>query len=267
MSHIGVFDSGLGGLTGYRVLRELLPEEDLVYFGDNARVPYGTKSREVICRYALQDTRFLLSRDVRAVLVACGTVSSNALELLQERFDVPFVGVVSPAAEAAVKAVSAKNGNILVLGTAATVGSGAYEKAIRSLDRSVRVASVACPMFVPLAENGHTEKGDIAATAIAREYLDPYREFHADAVILGCTHFPLLAPIIADVLPEPTLISAGAESAHAMAKLAQSQNFAGGNGTDAFYTSDDPVSFAENASRFLGRPLGAAVSKVDIETY
>lgn len=267
MSHIGVFDSGLGGLTGYRALRELLPQEDLIYFGDNARVPYGTKSREVICRYALQDTRFLLSRDVRAVLVACGTVSSNALELLQERFDVPFVGVVSPAAEAAVRIASAKNGRILVLGTAATVGSGAYEKAIRTLDRSVRVASVACPLFVPLAENGHTEKGDIAATAIAEKYLRPYTDFCADAVILGCTHFPLLSDIIADILPAPVLVSAGAESARAMAELARSQGFAQGRGTDAFFTSDDPVSFAENASRFLGRPLGAAVSKIDIETY
>ncbi len=267
MSHIGVFDSGLGGLTGYRALRELLPDEDLVYFGDNARVPYGTKSREVICRYALQDTRFLLSRDVRAVLVACGTVSSNALELLQEHFDVPFVGVVSPAAEAAVKVASAGGGNILVLGTAATVGSGAYEKAIKSLDRSVKVASVACPMFVPLAENGHTEKGDVAATAIAEKYLRPYADLHADAVILGCTHFPLLSDIIADVLPEPKLISAGEESARAMALLARSRHLADGNGTDAFYTSDDPLSFAENASRFLGRPLGASVTKVDIEKY
>lgn len=267
MSHIGVFDSGLGGLTGYRALRELLPAHDLVYFGDNARVPYGTKSREVICRYALQDTRFLLSRDVRAVLVACGTVSSNALELLQERFDVPFVGVVSPAAEAAVRIASAKNGKILVLGTAATVKSGAYEKAIRALDASVEVASVACPMFVPLAENGHTQKGDVAATAITHKYLDPYMDFHADAVILGCTHFPLLSDVISSVLPTPALVSAGAESARAMAELVGAQLPDGGCGTDAFYTSDDPASFAENACRFLGHPLGVNVSKVDIETY
>ena len=267
MSHIGIFDSGLGGLTGYRALRELLPAQDLVYFGDNARVPYGTKSREVICRYALQDTRFLLSRDVRAVLVACGTVSSNALELLQERFDVPFVGVVSPAAEAAVRIASAKNGKILVLGTAATVQSGAYEKAICALDGSVKVESVACPMFVPLAENGHTQKGDIAATAIAQKYLDPYMDFGADAVNLGCTHFPLLADVISSVLPAPVLVSAGAESARAMAELVSAHGFGGGDGTDSFFTSDDPVSFADNACRFLGSPLRVPVGKVDIETY
>ena len=267
MSHIGVFDSGLGGLTGYRALRELLPAEDLVYFGDNARVPYGTKSREVIRRYAMQDVRFLLSKEVEAILIACGTVSSNALELLEDRFSVPFVGVVCPAAEAAAKLADAKNGKILVLGTAATVKSGAYEKAIREIDRSLRVESVACPLFVPLAENGHTEKGDIAATAIAREYLLPYKEFDADAVILGCTHFPLLAEIIADVLPGPALVSAGEESARAMAKLVMAMQIAKGNGKDSFYTSDDPTAFRENAGLFLRKDIVSPVSRVDIELY
>lgn len=267
MSHIGVFDSGLGGLTGYRALRELLPGEDLVYFGDNARVPYGTKSREVICRYAMQDVRFLLSKEVEAILIACGTVSSNALELLEDRFSVPFVGVVSPAAQAAAKIAGEKNGRILVLGTAATVKSGAYEKAVKAIDRSLRVQSVACPLFVPLAENGHTAKGDIAATAIAGKYLLPFENFDADAVILGCTHFPLLSEIIADVLPAPALVSAGEESARAMAEQIGRRASACGNGTDTFYTSDDPASFRENASLFLGKSIASPVEKVDIELY
>lgn len=267
MSHIGVFDSGLGGLTGYRALRQLLPDQDLVYFGDNARVPYGTKSREVIRRFAVQDVRFLLSKEVEAILIACGTVSSNALELLEDRFSVPFVGVVSPAAEAASRIASEKNGKILVLGTSATVASGAYEKAIRAIDKTLQVRSVACPLFVPLAENGHTEKGDIAATAIAEKYLLPFREFDADAVILGCTHFPLLADILADVLPRPTQVSAGEESARAMAKLVKEKRLAAGKGTDAFYTSDDPEAFQHGAAAFLGRPIGSQVSRVDIELY
>lgn len=267
MSRIGIFDSGLGGLTGYRALRALLPSQDLFYFGDNARVPYGTKSKEVIRRFAVQDVRFLLSKEVEAVLVACGTVSSNALELLEDRFDLPFVGVVAPAAHAASRIAGAKNGKILVLGTAATVASGAYEKEIKKIDPALRVESVACPMFVPLAENGYTKKGNVAATAIAKEYLEPFLPFGADAVILGCTHFPLLADVIGSVLPLPTLVSAGEESAKAMAKLVGQRRFADGNGTDGFYTSDDPLAFAANAGIFLGEPLQSPVSRVDIELY
>lgn len=262
---IGIFDSGLGGLTGYRALRALLPRQPLLYFGDNARVPYGTKSREVICRYAMQDVRFLLSRSVGAILVACGTVSSNALELLEQTFSVPFVGVVKPAAEKAVSVAESGNGKILVLGTAATVASGAYEREIAGLDPKIEVRSVACPLFVPLAENGHTEKGDIAATAIAGEYLLPQEAFRADAVILGCTHFPLLSDVIADVLPAPTQVSAGEESARVMASFGGDE--AGGQPLDVFCTSDDPDAFRTEAARFLGKQVTAAVERIAIETY
>lgn len=264
---IGIFDSGLGGLTGYRALRELLPAHDLIYFGDNARVPYGTKSGEVICRFALQDVRFLLSQKVEAVLVACGTVSSNALSLLEATFPLPFVGVVEPAARRALEIASAGNGKILVLGTAATVGSGAYEKAIRQLDPSLQVESVACPMFVPLAENGFTQKGDIAATEIAKRYLQPYEAFAPDAVILGCTHFPLLADILADVLPHPVQVSAGEEAAKAMAKAALSLSPAAGTGKDLFFTSDDPEAFRKNAATFLGRPITGSIARIEIEKF
>jgi glutamate racemase len=264
---IGIFDSGLGGLTGYRALRELLPAHDLIYFGDNARVPYGTKSGEVICRFALQDVRFLLSQKVEAVLVACGTVSSNALSLLEETFPLPFVGVVEPAARRAAEIASAGNGKILVLGTAATVGSGAYEKAIRKLDPSLQVESVACPMFVPLAENGFTQKGDVAATEIAKRYLAPYEAFAPDAMILGCTHFPLLTEILTDVLPAPVKVSAGEEAAKAMAETALALSATAGTGKDLFFTSDDPESFRKNAATFLGRPITAEIKRIEIETF
>lgn len=268
MKTIGIFDSGLGGLTGYRALRELLPHRTLLYFGDNARVPYGGRSREVIRRYALQDARFLLSRNVDAILVACGTASSNALDLLEQTFSVPFVGVVAPAAEQAVSVASGRNGRILVLGTTATVASGAYERAIHALDSAIEVRSAACPLFVPLVENGHTCKGDIAATAIAQEYLLPHASFRPDAVLLGCTHFPLLSDVIADVLPEPAQISAGEASARAMAKLVGSDPADGtAPGTDAFFTSDDPDAFYREAARFLGAPPASPVQRVEIERY
>lgn len=267
MKAIGIFDSGLGGLTGYRALRKLLPRRTLLYFGDNARVPYGPRSRETIRRYALQDARFLLSRDVEAILVACGTVSSNALDLLEQTFSVPFVGVVAPAAEQAAFVASGGSGRVLVLGTAATVASGAYERAIHALDGRIEVRSVACPLFVPLVENGHTAKGDIAATAIAREYLLPHADFQPDAVLLGCTHYPLLSDVIADVLPEPVQISAGEAAACAMAKLVGADTDEAASGTDAFFTSDDPDAFYREASRFLGAPPASPVQRVEIERY
>lgn len=268
MTTIGIFDSGLGGLTGFRALRSLLPQQDLVYFGDTARVPYGTKSREVIRRFALQDVRFLLSRKVEAILVACGTVSSNALELLEQTFSVPFVGVVSPAAARAYELAAAGNGRVLVLGTPATVASGAYERALHGLDSAVSVRTVACPLFVPLVENGHVRVGDIAATAIAREYLLPHADFHADAVILGCTHFPLLSEIIATVLPEPKQVSAGEESARAMAAAVQTAHSPSDRaGQDFFFTSDDPLTFRREATAFLGSAPQADVVHINIEEF
>lgn len=270
LSTIGIFDSGLGGLTGYRALRDLLPHQNLIYFGDTARVPYGTRSREVIRRYALQDANFLLSRDVEAILVACGTASSNALDLLEQTFSIPFVGVVDPAAEQAVDLASRGNGRVLVLGTAATVATGAYERAIHALDAKIEVRSAACPLFVPLVENGHTRKGDVAATAIAQEYLLPHESFRPDVVLLGCTHYPLLSEVIGDVLPEPVQISAGEASARAMARLINQpigEPETNVPGTDAFFTSDDPQVFYREASRYLGAPPASTVQHVEIEKF
>ena len=262
---LGIFDSGLGGLTGYRALRKLLPHDDIVYFGDTARVPYGTRSKEVICRYAMQDVRFLLTMEVEAVLVACGTVSSNVLAELQEAFPLPFVGVVEPAAKKAAEIAMAGDGKVLVLGTSATVASGAFPRAIHEICPDIRVESVPCPMFVPLVENGFTKRGDVAATDIAARYLAPYEAFRPDAMILGCTHFPLLSDVIRDVMPSPVQVSAGDEAAMAMANTVKGST--SGVGKDYFFSSDDPVSFGKHGETFLGYPLGDNVTRVNIQQY
>ena len=265
---IGIFDSGLGGLTGFRALRNLLPRHPLVYFGDTARVPYGTKTPSEILRYAEQDVRFLLSRSASAVLVACGTVSSVALRQLRERFDVPFTGVVEPAAKAAFKIASAKNGRILVLGTEATVRSDSFRSCLLSMDGSLSVRQQACPLFVPLAENLRTKRGDASAEAVAHQYLDPYVSFRPDVVVLGCTHFPLLSDIIEDVLPGPVRVSAGEEAAKEMAELfpEDGSSLSGRPGTDRFFTSGNAAAFARDASVYLDRPVRNA-RHVSIESF
>ena len=204
---IGVFDSGLGGLSVVRELVSLLPREHIVYFGDTGRVPYGTRSRETIEKYAAQDGQFLLSKDVKMVIAACGTVSSVAASVL-DRLPVPSIGVVEAPAAAAVAAT--KNGRIGIIGTAATVRSGAFAKAIAAKSDTAQVFAVACPLFVPLVENGWIEPDNEVTLATARRYLEPLKAQGVDTLILGCTHFPLLAPIIAQVMGDGvTLIDTG----------------------------------------------------------
>ncbi|MFR1434155.1 MAG: glutamate racemase [Acutalibacteraceae bacterium] len=183
---IGIFDSGLGGLTAVRQLLRLLPGEDIVYFGDTGRVPYGNRSRETIARYARQDCRFLLENDVKLLIAACGTVSSAAADILEE-MPVPAFGVVEPAAKAAVEATH--SGRIGVIGTSATVRSGAFQRCITDLRQDVQVIMQACPLFVPLVENGWIDREDPVARGMAERYLQPLREQRIDTLILGCTHF------------------------------------------------------------------------------
>lgn len=264
---IGVFDSGLGGLTAMTELKKLLPDENFIYFGDSARIPYGTKSPEVITRFALQDMRFLASEGVKAILVACGSVSSNCLPVLRAEFGKPLFGVVEAAAEAAAKTAKAKNGRIAVLGTSATVHSNAFPKALSALG-SFEIMSVACPMFVPLVENGHTNADDVAATAIAESYLAPIAEFKPDAVILGCTHYPLLSDVISKFLGDSVLISSGKEAAKALAYELKSLSLLGsGGGKTVYCTSDDPALFVNGAKPFLGIEIDEEVRRIDIEKY
>ena len=209
---VGVFDSGLGGLTAARKIRSILPSEDIIYFGDTSRVPYGGRSREILLKYAWQDVRFLRSFNIKAIVVACGTVSTTCLPQLQAENDLPVLGVVEPACRRAV-AVS-KTRHVGLIATAASVRSGAYEAALRRLDPEVTVFSRACPLFVPLVENGRYERGDVVIETVAREYLEPIRGSGIDTLILGCTHYPLLMDLIGEIMgPEVTLIDPGEEAA------------------------------------------------------
>lgn len=264
---IGIFDSGLGGLTAVAELRKALPEADFVYFGDTARIPYGTRSVETIRSYALQDCRFLTSMGVTSILAACGTVSTNALDTLRASFNVPIVGVVEGAAKKAASIAENGKGRVLVLGTPATVKSGAFEKALNK-NGCTDVISVACPMFVPLAENGYTSVNHIPALEIAREYLAPVADTCPDAVILGCTHYPLLAEVISYFLPHSVLVSSGAEAVSElkdMLILSSRQDIQGG-GKGKYYVSDGVESFSESAHRFLHAPV-SDVTVIDINNY
>lgn len=263
---IGVFDSGLGGLTSVRTLENILPNEKIVYFGDTGRVPYGTKSKDTIVKYALQDMRFLLSHPIDAVLVACGTVSSTAIEILRENTDLPVLGVVDPSAKAAANAT--KNGIVGVIGTGVTIASGSFEKALKEIDPSIKTKATACPLFVPLVENGFITMEDEVTLKVAKDYLGDIKESGADTLILGCTHFPIIADIIASVLPGVTLINSGAEAAKAVRDAMQKDSLLRNDGGGCeFFVSDEPYGFERVAKMFLGRDVSGKVKKIDIERY
>lgn len=257
---IGVFDSGIGGLTAVRELFRQLPEESVLYFGDTARLPYGNKSGETVTRFALEVTSFLVRQNVKCIVVACATASSHALEALRARYDLPVVGAIEPAARAAVAA--SPGGRIGVIGTLATVGSGAYPQAIDRLLPGTQVLSRACPLFVPLVEEGWLDHD--VTRQVAEEYLVELRNASLESLILGCTHYPLLAPLLGRLMgPSVTLIDAGAEAARATAHLLAQRgqlapaSKAGRAAQHHFFLSDEPRrrSFARVAESFLGRPL------------
>ena len=266
---IGVFDSGLGGLTAVRALRQILPEEDLIYFGDTARVPYGGRSKETLLKYARQDVRFLRSFDLKAIVIACGTVSTTSLSTLQAENDLPIVGVVEPTCRRALAVT--KNKKIGMIATLASVRSGAYEAMLRTLDSEVEVIGKSCPLFVPLVENGRFHRGDIVIETVAREYLEPLKESGVDTLILGCTHYPLLTEVIADIMgPEVTLVSAGEESAFELKRLLKAQDLRADEsrqGESEFYVSDRAEDFERIASVFLQENLRRAARRIDIDQY
>lgn len=266
---IGVFDSGLGGLTAVRVLRRILPEENLIYFGDTARVPYGGRSRETLMKYARQDLRFLRSFDLKAVLIACGTVSTTSLDMLQRENDLPIVGVVEPTCRRALAVT--KSRRVGMIATLASVRSGAYEAALRRLDSGVEVFCQPCPLFVPLVENGRFQAGDVVIETVAREYLTPLLEWGADTLILGCTHYPLLEEVIAGVCgPGVTLVSAGEESAFELKRLLTAGNLRapeGRWGEAEFYVSDRAEDFENVASLFLREDIHHMARRIDIDQY
>lgn len=262
---IGIFDSGLGGLTAYKALHALLPREDFIYFGDTGRVPYGSRSREILLRYARQDVNFLISKGVDAILAACGTVSSVVLDAIKSEYAIPITGVVDASVGEALAAT--KNGVIGVIGTGATISSGAFEQKLRAAAPGVQVLSVACPLFVPLVENGYIQKDCAVTKLVAADYLEPILTGGADTLILGCTHFPIIAEIIAAYLPGVTLISSGSAAARSLARsLARPLSPPAFGGRSQFYVSDSPVNFDEIARVFLGGETVAA-KRVDIEQY
>lgn len=266
---IGVFDSGLGGLTAVRELRKILPGEDIVYFGDTGRVPYGSRSRETIVAYAKQDIAFLLSRGVKNILIACGTVSSTLPPAVMAALPVPCAGVVRPTVQAAAQAT--RNNKVGVIGTEATISSGSYEEAMRLIAPQVSCTAAACPLFVPLVENGHFLKGDRVAQPVAEEYLAPIKAAKVDTLILGCTHYPLLADVIRQEMgPAVTLIDAGRELAHAAKNELEKLQLLNGRqsgGQVAYFVSDVPARFSQLAQPFLGDYAGGAVEQINIEKY
>ena len=237
---IGVFDSGLGGLTAVHSLWRILPEEDLIYFGDTARVPYGSRSREAILKYARQDVRFLRSFDLKAILIACGTVTTTSLAALQAENDLPMVGVVEPTCRRAVM-----------------------------MTQNKRVGLIAT--FVPLAEAGRIRRGDVVIETVAREYLTPLKNAGVDTLILGCTHYPLLTDVIGDVMgPGVELVSAGEESAFELKRMLKARELRADErrrGETEFYVSDRVEDFERTASLFLQEDLRHTARRIDIERY
>ncbi len=261
---IGVFDSGIGGLTVVKRIASTLPEEDIIYFGDTARVPYGSKSNATIIEYALQDAKFLMTKNVKAIVVACNTVSSIAMDELRKNFDVPFIGMINPGARAAVK--NSRNGRIGVIGTRSTISNKAYSQEIKNISADVEVIEKACPLFVPLAEEGWIKHK--ATYEIAEDYLKELRELNIDTLVLGCTHYPILAEVIQDVIGDSVvLIDSGIASAELVREELnridlRTNKFSMGN--QSFYVSDIPAKFKEVAELFIGREVNN-IQKVDPE--
>ncbi|GBD26220.1 Glutamate racemase [bacterium HR30] len=255
---IGVFDSGIGGLTVVQQLARLMPHEDIVYLGDTARTPYGTKSPETISRYALENAAFLLDKGIKLLVVACNSVSAVALGLLEQELPVPVIGVIEPGAREAVRRT--RNGKVGVIGTEATIASGAYTRALKSLAPELEIYTRACPLFVPLAEEGWVDNE--VARAAARRYLASLERSGIDTLVLGCTHYPLLAPVIAKVLgPKVQLVDSAGTTAQAVRGLLQRQKLLRNNGSGSlsFFVTDAPERFIKVGSLFLGQPVESAV--------
>jgi len=253
---IGIFDSGVGGLTVLREIHRSMPQEDTIYFGDTARVPYGSKSPETVARYSLEITSFLARRDIKLLVVACNTASAVSLNSLKRHFPIPVVGVIEPGARRAVEVTS--NGRIGVIGTTGTIKSGAYTRAIKRLNPLAEVLTKACPLFVPLAEEGWTDNQ--VARLTARSYLLELRESGVDTLVLGCTHYPLLTAIIAEAMgPDVTLVDSAAETARTVADILSKKKLlrpALEKGNHHYYVSDIPAGFIRVGNRFLGGRLG-----------
>jgi len=253
---IGIFDSGVGGLTVLREIIGAMPQEDTIYLGDTARVPYGTKSPETVIRFARQIGAFLVSRDIKLLVVACNTASAVSLEILQEELPIPVVGVIEPGAARA--AAVTRSGRVGVIGTAGTIRSSAYTKAIKRINPDIEVITGECPMFVPLAEEGWVDNE--VARLTAGIYLQGLKEKGVDTLVLGCTHYPLLKGIIGEVMgPGVTLVDSAAETAARVREILETRGElrpSQESGNHHFFVTDVPAGFIRIGNRFLGGDFG-----------
>lgn len=257
---IGIFDSGVGGLTVFSEIRKRFPEEDLIYFGDTARVPYGPKSKNTIREYSIQNARFLNSFQVKLIVIACNTSSAFAIDYIKENFNVPIVGVIEPGAEKAVSIT--KNGKIGIIGTEGTINSLAYPKSIKALNDSITITSRPCPLFVPLVEESWQDHP--CSLAIAKEYLNPFSQEHIDTLVLGCTHYPILKQTIQKAVGEKvTLIDSAEAVAEYLDKYLVSKpkeqraksKEQGAKGKERFFVSDNEEKFRLIAARILKQEI------------
>jgi len=265
-SPIGIFDSGIGGLTVAKRIIAMLPNENIVYFGDTARVPYDTKSNETVIEYSYQDAQFLINKNVKLIIVACNTASSIAINKLKEKFNIPIIGMIEPGTHLALE--STKNGRIGVIGTNATISNKAYSSELNRVEKDLKIIEKPCPLFVPIAEEGWLDHE--ATKLIAKEYLQDLIDFGVDTVILGCTHYPLLSGVIQEVMGDSVkLIDSG------MAASLEVEDYLNGRGvrndsnqlgTHQFYVSDLPAKFKSVAERFLGTEV-KHIEKIDIDTF
>lgn len=264
---IGVFDSGLGGLTTVAELVKILPNENIIYFGDTGRVPYGPRSKETVKKYALQDINFLKSKDVKLIIAACGTASSVLSD--SDILDVEYTGVIFPTAIEAFSQTKSKK--IGVIGTTATIKSGAYNRALAKLDASIQVTTQACPLFVPLVENGFTNPDNEVTKLVARDYLYPLIQAGVDTLILGCTHYPIIHQIITNIMGDSVkLINSGQSAAQYSLSLLTDKgmlNYTKSIKSCKFYISDTVEEFEKNAMTILDVPLKGHIEKIDIELY
>ncbi|HZK34703.1 MAG TPA: glutamate racemase [Bacillota bacterium] len=262
---IGVFDSGLGGLTVVKELKKCLPGESIVYFGDTARLPYGTRSKDIVNKYSDQCVRFLLEKNIKMVIVACNTASSTSLETLRKSYDIPILGVINPGARAAIKAT--QNGRIGVIGTAGTIRSRAYPQAMKGIDSNVTVYDQACSLFVPIVEEGWSNTEVARLTAL--KYLQDIKDKGIDTLVLACTHYPLLSDTISKVMaPHVRLINPGEGTALSVVDLLREKDMAREDKTPSqsnFYVSDFGERFQMLGSHFLNMEIDA--EKIDIESY
>lgn len=260
---IGLFDSGVGGLTVLRQLIQRLPNEHFIYLGDTARVPYGNRSPETIVRYSIEGAKWLLKKNIKLLVIACNTISALALPALRQLFDIPIIGVIEAGAEKAVAVTQSQR--IALLATRATIGSGTYQTAIHRLAPWATISPIACPLFVPLVEEQWLDHP--ATRLVIKEYLRPLRARQVDTVLLGCTHYPLLQQLIQEEVGNATLVDSASTCADHVQELLQSHQLAALNGTGKrhYYVTDDPEKFCQLGEYFLGHPLDF-IERITLET-